>query len=79
MIWSHPYFNAACVVSLKMIVQRNNEENRTSGSCQDVSVESFGVRKTRVSNLHREVKTSRNQGTMTMKLGDPDKDIGRTF
>jgi len=61
-----------------MIVQRNNEENRTSGNGQDVSAESFGMRKPHVSNLRREAKTSRDQGTMTMQLGDPDKDVGGT-
>jgi len=61
-----------------MIVQRNNEENQASGNCKDLSTETFGVRKLRVSNLLREAKTSRDQGAMTMKLGVPDKYVGRT-
>jgi len=39
----------------------------------------FWREKKRVSNLRRETKTSRDHGAMTMKLGDPDKDVGRTF
>lgn len=65
-------------MSLKIIVQRNNEENRTSGNCQDVSTEFFGLRKPRVSNLPREAKMSSYHGAMTMKLGDPAKYVGRT-
>jgi len=36
------------------------------------------MRKPHDSNLRREAKTSRDQGTMTMKLGDSDKDVGGT-
>jgi hypothetical protein len=78
MVRSYPYLSAACVVSLKMLDKRNKESNRTSGNCQDISAESFGVRKPRVSNLRREATTSRNQSAMTIKLGDSNKDVGRT-
>lgn len=60
-----------------MIVHRNNEENWTSGNCQDLSAETFGVRTPRVSNLRREAKKSREQDAMTMNPSDPDKDVGR--
>jgi hypothetical protein len=78
MVRSYTYLSAACVVSLKMIDKRNKEANRTSENCQDVSAESFGVRKPRVSNLRRETTTSRNKSAMTTKLNDSDKVLGRT-
>jgi len=77
MVRSYTHLSAACIVSLKMIGKRSKEANRTSENCQDVSAESFGVRKPRVSNLRREARTSRDHSSMTMKLEDSDKDVGR--
>jgi hypothetical protein len=69
-----PYY----VPSLKVIGQRNNEANRTSGNFQAVTAESFSVGKSSVSNVRKEVKMLRDHKALAIKLGDPDKDVGRT-